>query len=275
MNRTQRASLAAHTLALIERGEYQAPSGKTVVIADAVRAMASGTVTYAPEALAALSATAASGGHETRFEVTGETTLAAAARLVAEGEQPLALNFASARNPGGGFLQGSRAQEESLARSSALYASLLLGRTFYDANRTCESCLYTDAMIYSPAVPVFRDDDGALLEAPFPVSFLTAPAANAGALRAGERALLGSTMLRRTGLVLAVAAAQRHRSLVLGAWGCGVFENDPQQVAGWFAAHLGEGGAFAGVFARIVFAVHDHLPGAPTRRAFERAFRRH
>ena len=50
----------------------------------------------------------------------------------------------------------------------------------YEANRRCPSCLYTDHMIYSPDVPVFRDDEDRLLDRPYPVSFVTAPAVNAG-----------------------------------------------------------------------------------------------
>src|SRR5208283_1021504 len=58
---------------------------------------------------------------ETRVQVTNETTLGAAHRLVERGLQPLALNFANGVHPGGGFLDGARAQEEVLCRSSALY----------------------------------------------------------------------------------------------------------------------------------------------------------
>jgi uncharacterized protein (TIGR02452 family) len=59
------------------------------------------------------------------IEVVNETTLQGIAALHEEGAERIgALNFASAKNPGGGFLNGSEAREESLARSSALYASL-------------------------------------------------------------------------------------------------------------------------------------------------------
>ncbi|MFD0589016.1 TIGR02452 family protein [Paenibacillus sp. GCM10027627] len=64
-------------------------------------------------------------GEQTVIELTGETTLEAASRLAASGEGAVCgLNFASAKNPGGGFLNGTRAQEESLARSSGLYPAI-------------------------------------------------------------------------------------------------------------------------------------------------------
>src|SRR5262249_60941792 len=96
-----------------------------------------------------------------------------------EGEQnAVALNFASARNPGGGFLGGAKAQEEDLARRSALYACLLTQRPYYDANRAERSLLYTDHIIYSPSVPFFRDRALDLVESPFCASIITAPAPN-------------------------------------------------------------------------------------------------
>src|SRR5439155_18521395 len=155
------------------------------------------------------------------FEVANETTLAGIARVLADGAGPVAaLNFASAKNPGGGFLGGSQAQEESLARSSALHASLLRAPQFYERHRAAPSPLYSDAMILSPGCPVFRDDGGALLEEPRLVAFVTSAAPNAGAAAANrpeELPLIPGALRRRSEDVLALAASQGYRRLVLGA----------------------------------------------------------
>jgi uncharacterized protein (TIGR02452 family) len=165
-----------------------------------------------------------------KVEVTAESTLAACRRLA--GHNVAALNFASARNPGGGWLGGARAQEESLARASALVPCLESQPTYYAVNRAERSCLYTDHLIYSPGVPVFRDDRGERLAEPYRAAFITSPAPNRGALKTQEEIdAIPETLRRRGRQVLKVAAAHGHRTLVLGAWGCGAFRGDPEQTA--------------------------------------------
>ncbi len=119
-------------------------------------------------------------------------------------------------------------------------------------------------------MPFFRDDRLDLLEEPFLASVITSPAPNAGeALRRDPdaRAEIRATLERRAAHVLAVAA--QHREVILGAWGCGVFRNDPVEVAAVFHALLD--GSFRGVFARVVFAIYDR--SGEKLRAFEREVR--
>lgn len=90
-------------------------------------------------------------GLDTVVEVTGESSTEAARRLA---DAPVAvLNFASARNPGGGYLNGAQAQEEALCRASALYTCLLEAREFYDHHRADRDPLYSDRVIHTPASP--------------------------------------------------------------------------------------------------------------------------
>ena len=98
---------------------------------------------------------------------------------------------------------------------------------------------------------------------------------NAGAVRQNEperEKLIGSTMRERVERVLAVAAVHEHDTIVLGAWGCGVFQNDPADVAGWFHQYLVESDRFKGRFRSVVFAVLDRSESLDTYRAFERQF---
>ena len=99
-----------------------------------------GTVSYPPDAdLPGVPVH----GLATRFEVANETTLAAARRLAGEGLRVAALNFASARHPGGGFLNGARAQEESLCRSSGLYPCIA-GNPMYAFHAGERGGMYTN-----------------------------------------------------------------------------------------------------------------------------------
>ncbi|MEU7304309.1 TIGR02452 family protein [Streptomyces sp. NPDC007189] len=263
-------SVAAETERIVAAGGYRAPDGREVSLAAWIEAARAGTRMFGPDPVP-LRQTGGTAG--TVFEVTGESSLEAARRL--SGKPVAVLNFASARNPGGGYLNGAQAQEEALCRASALHTCLLTVPAFYDHHRAHRDPFYTDRVIHSPAVPVFRDDRGRLLAEPYRAGFVTAAAPNAGVVRrtAPERAAdLPGALAARAERVLETAAAHGYGRLVLGAWGCGVFQNDPVQVAGAFRALLGPGGRFAGTFEHVVFGVLDRTPGAVVREAFARAF---
>lgn len=270
-------SVAEANEKIVAAGWYTAPSGAVVRIGDAVAAACAGTVSYAPPELErlledAVPTTAAA----TRIEVTGESSMTAARRLHDEGADRIAvLNFASASNPGGGYLRGAHAQEEDLCRVSALYTSLSQVPDYYTAHRKSKDPAYSHRVIFSPDVPVYRDERYEILETPYRVAFLTSPAPNAGIIardRPADTAALPGLLTERAARVLAVAARHGYRTLVLGAWGCGVFRNDPVQVAAAFRRNLGDGGRFAGAFERIVFAVLDHTAGQANLTAFRAAF---
>jgi uncharacterized protein (TIGR02452 family) len=260
--------IAQRTEQIVAAGAYTTPDGREVSVAAAVEAARDGTRMHGPEPVPVARFPAS----QAFFEVTGESSLEAARRL---GARTAVLNFASARNPGGGYLNGAQAQEEALCRASALYTCLLQARGFYDHHRAHRDPFYTDRVIHSPGVPVFRDDRGGLLDEPYTVGFLTAAAPNAGVIRrtAPQRtAELPPALARRAERVLETAAAHGYRRLVLGAWGCGVFQNDPAQVAGAFRALLGPGGRFATAFEHVVFGILDRTPDSAVREAFVRAF---
>lgn len=263
MNRNARVALAKETLAILEKGCYQLGDGRTVSIAEETRSCVGATQLFRPHDLARIRDEVLSQpglSESVAIEVENETTLAGVARLLRDHSAPVAaLNFASAKNPGGGFLSGSQAQEESLARSSALHASLINAWDFYEQHRQDSTPLYSDSMILSPGCPVFRDDAGNLLSDIQLATFITAAAPNAGALKDTAPELLDripEVFANRAEYVLALAASQGYRHVVLGAWGCGVFRNDPDTVADVFMTLLGSD-RWANRFSRVVFSILD------------------
>lgn len=188
---------------------------------------------------------------ETRIQVTNETTFGASRRFVDSGLRPLALNFANGICPGGGFLNGARAQEEVLCRSSALYQTIV-GDPMYEEHRKRRRPDSTNWASYSPDVPVFRTDAGTALAQPWLLSFITCAAPYAPSIGQPES---GDLLQRRIHRVLAIARAYGYSTLVLGAWGCGAFANDVHRTALDFRNALEN--EFSGAFSDIVFAITD------------------
>jgi uncharacterized protein (TIGR02452 family) len=118
-----------------------------------------------------------------------------------------------------------------------------------------------------------------LLDRPHLATFITMPAPNIGAMPAGspdiERVV--DVLENRITCVVSAAVTNDLRCMVLGAWGCGVFRNDPDLVARLFSKtlsksseqSLGGEATWRSFFDRIVFAVFDTTADARTRRAFE------
>lgn len=212
----------------------------------------------------------------TSIQVTGEMVQAATFRLCSKNDADVAvLNFASARKPCGGFKSGAKSQEEDLARSSALSACVCQDFVFddyYQPNRSCKSVLYLDTIVYSRRVPFFRNGLTDDICDPFFASIITAPALNVGAYKkAVTREKMKELYRRRLLYVLNCALKHGHKTLVLGAWGCGVFRFPPDLAAECYQELLDD--EFQGAFERIVFAVYDGAQGpGPCFEAFNKVF---
>ena len=182
------------------------------------------------------------------------------------------LNFASATNPGGGVTHGASAQEEALCRCSTLYPTLNqkpMWEQFYNVNRAEKNALHTDACIYSPDVIVFKNDDSIPQTLPvqdwFSVDVITCAApnlrnvvSNAYNVESGSAVAVTSDELyqihlKRARHIMTVAAANHADILILGAFGCGAFANDPHVVAKAMFDALKE---FDGCFDLIEFAIY-------------------
>lgn len=318
MSRQRRLEIANETKEILHRKEYSHPTrnDETISIASDLNASCNGTRVLNSKTTNMWMNRNGMKGDMSFPEITvvNATTFAAARDLIHQQRQTMnaesknnstsitepdvcCLNFASAKHPGGGFLKGSQAQEESLARASGLYSCLLQAPTYYQTNKRRKKtepypAIYENLIIYSPNVPVFRNDDDELLEDPWKASIITAAAPNRGAVIQNyirnknkkekkmsdsegtaivveEEAfkkveeIIQETFGVRIDMVLSTAMNYGHRTLVLGAWGCGVFQNDPQKVARLFRTSLMKK-CFQGAFDKVCFAVWDSSEGCTT-----------
>jgi len=243
------AALGRSAVKAAHEGFYLTKTGQAVVWRDAVQTACASKQSIAPKS--ALPPNTGEPFEETTVQVTNETTLGAAFRLVERGLQPIALNFANGVQPGGGFLMGARAQEEVLCRSSALYQTLI-GDPMYEEHWRRQLPDSTDWAIYSPKVPVFRMDDGTELECPRLLSFITCAAPYAPTVGQPQA---GDLLRQRIHRLLGIAHAFGYSALVLGAWGCGAFANDPRLTALDFRHALEH--KYEGAFSEVVFAIAD------------------
>ena len=167
------------------------------------------------------------------------------------------LNFASYKNPGGGFMNGSMAQEEALCHESTLYNVLSTFGDYYSWNKAYNNhSLYEDRMLYSPGI-VFERGENAVK-----ADVITCAAPNASAY-SGRREDNKNVLMARAGFIKAAAEAHGVDTIILGAYGCGVFGQDPREVAA----------AFLGVFAdtsikKVVYAVPGTDENARVFREF-------
>ena len=194
-------------------------------------------------------------GERCEVKVSAEDTVSALLSLP-DTLDSLVLNFASAVNPGGGFLSGARAQEEAISRASTLYLSIgsQNASVMYSENRRNGGKFYLEYLLFSPYVFFFRNSNHDFLPNPVMTSVLSSPAPNKRrfSLSGPE---LEKVLEKRIFRILAVAAEEKKKDLILGAWGCGVFGNDPVAVASIFKKVIHE--SFANAFRNIIFAIPE------------------
>lgn len=175
------------------------------------------------------------------------------------------LNFASYKNPGGKFLDGSSAQEEMLCHSSFLYNVLSeFDEDYYEFNRMTKNfALYTNRALYNPDVLFIRDDEEIYVD----VITCAAPNKTAAQKYCGKSDFdCNSVMVDRIHFMFDIAKEEEVNTLILGAWGCGVFGNDAEFVANSFKKELEE--YYTDTFENIIFAI----PGGTNYMVFKRVF---
>ena len=200
--------------------------------------------------------------------------------LKKEGVKPiLVLNLANAVHPGGGVRSGATAQEEDLCRKSSLLLSLesVNARPYYEYNKSLHTRMGSDAIIINPQVEIIKDENGNLLPDTVIAAVMTcaAPMLKYG-MEGMPQADYESMMYRRITGMLKTAAYLGYDHLVLGALGCGAFDNDARIVSDLFYKALKEfdydGLREKDMFRRIDFAVLDHSADQYNFREFSRNF---
>lgn len=181
-----------------------------------------------------------------------------------------ALNFASATTAGGGVVKGATAQEECLCRCSTLYNTISNEKCwneFYKPHRDNLDPLHNDDIIWTPKVAVFKADDYSLLKSPYPkIDVITCAAPNLreknvdmfNVDKAIDRKVSNEELYnihyKRACRIFDVAYKKKVDHIVVGAFGCGAFKNNPATVAkAWKDAAYNK----ATLFKTIVFAIYD------------------
>lgn len=229
--------------------------------------------------------------HFNNVFVTKSKTIEAALRLHKENPNSkiAILNFASATNPGGGVLKGSSAQEESICRLTNLYHCLNKAecyRDFYIPHRNAKDPLHNDDIIYSPDIVICKSDDGQFRrfndDEFVKVDVITCAAPNLrenpqndfnqegtnSAVNISDEDLY-KLHLKRARAILNIAVANDVEILVLGAFGCGAFRNDPKIVAKAYKDALK---GYATRFKEIEFAVYCRQYDSENYDAFAKEF---
>lgn len=223
------------------------------------------------------------------ISVSGDRSYQAAMRLHKENlEAKIAvMNFANAFHAGGGVTKGSSAQEECLCRTSTLYP-LLYRRTlrdsFYKHHHDLKTPKATDSLVYTEGVIICKTDEDLPKRLPqedwVTVDVITIAAPDLGDKSNIHAPLVsGGTYMNDAELfgyhvkraihMLTCAASKGADILVLGAFGCGAFQNDPEVVARAYETALQE---FPKVFRQIEFAVYCPPGGSTNYEVFNKTF---
>lgn len=185
----------------------------------------------------------------TDIEVTDRDTVS---QLFTEVEKCTVLNFASYKHAGGGFINGMMAQEECLCQASTLYPVLNAFMDIYYVPhaKTLNDGLYTDEGIISHDIIFFNH----FYERSVNADVITLAAPNMFR-RDKHDPQRQDALRRRCKAVLELAYLLGNDVLILGAYGCGVFSNDPFTVARFFKEWLNT--EYFGMFKKVIFAIPD------------------
>lgn len=191
-------------------------------------------------------------GSRPTIEIKSETTYDAIRRLQGYSNFIAVLNFASYFNPGGGFMKGAYSQEETLCQVSGLYPILKYNPIYHERRQDKDTpVFYKSQIIYSPMVP-FAPDDSDEPGAPITIDVISCAAPNCNRIPMSKKKELEKIIYERLEACMVLPYQYGCETLILGAWGCGVFKNDPQMIANTFSTLIRK---YGNAYKRIVFAI--------------------
>ena len=224
----------------------------------------------------------------TAISTINNDCLLVAADLVQQGYNPVLLNMASGGHPGGGVENGARAQEETICRRTTLAASIFMFSKIDSAKYGLPHKIGPNypmqrnfGAVYSPQVTVFRagaETDYTILDEPFQIGVVSVAAINKNKFPEhfqpdGTFSQSGITIvLNRIRTIFRIGLIHSHDALIIGAWGCGAFHNNPYQMARLFRQTLDEP-EFKNKYRTVVAAViEDHNSDNRNFTAFKENF---
>lgn len=151
----------------------------------------------------------------------------------------LLLNMASYKRPGGGVRKGAMAQEEEICRRSNLLKSL-------------DNMAYPLAMneyIYTSDVEIFKDSNYNMINGGF-CDVITIASVNLNNLPKPDN--YNEIMSDKIDQIFKSAVDNNCVNVVVSAFGCGVFKNDPNEVSQMFVESINK---YKGYFNNICFSI--------------------
>lgn len=261
--RNLQKEIYSQTMDIVNNGSYMAEDGSIVTLPD-WKEMAENSVLYSEPIILDTSALPL---YNTEVKVENTDCLIAANNLKLQGLNPVVLNMASSKNPGGGVMGGAGAQEENLFRRSNLFKSMYQFAQYaeeYGLKRSVKQYPLDKNYggVYTPNAVVFRGTQATgypLFKQPHVLSFVAVAGISHPKLIKGrlapEEVIVTKNKIRT---IFRIALKHGHDSMVLGALGCGAFCNPPAQIARLFHEVMDEK-EFRNHFQVITFAIiEDH-----------------
>lgn len=261
------------TMNIIQSGQYISNNGNIVTID--ISEMLSNTKLYRTQLKCKSDSL-----YQTQISICNEDTFNCADHIISMNKKVCVVNFCSERHAGGIVAWSGRAQEESLVCRSTLAKSLYLFAR-HPNNINIRNLIYYQedlfdenfGAIFSPDVTVFRNSDYSLKDFPFKVSIISIPALRNPKMDKDHKLQDRESSILRNKIktILNIAIENNLFNIVLGAIGCGAYNNPPSEIAEIFFDIILKDRYYKNAFEHIYFAIL----GNENFQIFQQTFRKY